>query len=224
VVVRLNGRQVADYALAPENGDGADLVLRIPGTDLKAGGNTLTLERAGAAGAEGGSTVFYSAAFRQTVAGDAALPESTSAGIVVEREFLRVLPRRRAGADSWRLDTERTGDRFRQGDPLRVRLTLTVPEDLAYVLIEDAFPSGCEVTERGTAEETVAWGYWYSSVDVRDDRIAFFARTLPKGRHVIEYNLRAQTPGSFHALPALLQPMYAPETRAESAETVVNIR
>jgi alpha-2-macroglobulin len=59
---------------------------------------------------------------------------------------------------------------------------------------------------------------------VRDDHIAFFAKTLPKGTHVIEYNLRAQTPGQYHTLPTFLQAMYEPERRAYSAESRVEVR
>ena len=75
-------------------------------------------------------------------------------------------------------------------------ITITVPEDLTYVLIEDPFPAGCETTERGTAAEEHTsgdWSFWWSHVDVRDTHIAFFARNMPKGKHVIEYNIRAQT-------------------------------
>jgi hypothetical protein len=105
-----------------------------------------------------------------------------------------------------------------------VRLTFQVPSDLSYVLIEDAFPSGCEVTERGEAGEgSEDWDNWWSSTDVRDDRIAFFARRMSRGKHTVEYNLRAQTPGTFAALPTLLQAMYAPDVRAESAEDRVVI-
>ena len=37
---------------------------------------------------------------------------------------------------------------------------------------------------------------------------------MSKGKHVIEYNLRAQTPGSYHVLPAFLEPMYQPDIHA----------
>ena len=61
-------------------------------------------------------------------------------------------------------------------------------------------------------------------MDVRDEKIAFFARSMSKGKHVIEYNLRAQTPGSYHVLPAFLEPMYQPDIHAESAESRVEVR
>lgn len=217
LVVRVNGRMVQTYALTPETANERELVLRVPASELRAGNNRITLERTG-----GTSTVFYAATLRQTVALDP-IPALATDGLTVEREYRRVLPRK-IGLDSWRLGTEPTNNRLAQNDRLRVRLTLTTTRDLSYVLIEDAFPSGCEVTERGSEYETVEWGHWYSSVDIRDDRVAFFARTLPKGKHVIEYNLRAQTPGSYRALPTLLQPMYVPEIRAESAGARVEVR
>ena len=110
------------------------------------------------------------------------------------------------------------------GDRIRVRLTITAKQDTEYVLIEDAFPAGCEVTERGDISEAGEWGEWWSSVDVRDDRAAFFARSVTAGTHTIEYNLRPQTPGTYHALPTLVQAMYAPEKRAFSNEATVEVR
>jgi uncharacterized protein YfaS (alpha-2-macroglobulin family)/5-hydroxyisourate hydrolase-like protein (transthyretin family) len=217
VRILLNGQAFRSYTLTPDLIREPEIVLRLPATALRPGKNTVLLERTG-----GSSTVFYSVELRQKVAMED-MPAVSPYKIGIKREYLRVLPKK-IGQDSWTLQTEPTGNRLRQGDRIRVRLTLTVPQDMAYVLIEDPFPSGCEVTERGTAEETELWGFWYSSVDVRDDRIAFFARTLTKGEHVIEYNLRAQTPGSYHALPTLLQGMYIPETRGESAEARVEVR
>jgi uncharacterized protein YfaS (alpha-2-macroglobulin family) len=224
VRVRLNGKVIKTYDLTPSAGlTGAaatpsDIVLRIPQRLLGAAKNDVTLERVG-----GTSPVFYSVQLRQTVASEdmaAVAPDNLS----IKREYLRVLPRQ-AGQDRWTLQTEATNNQLKQGDQIRVRLTLNVTRDMSYVLIEDPFPSGCEVTERGTTDVTSDdWDYWWSSMDVRDDRIAFFARTLTKGKHTIQYNLRAQTPGSYHALPSLLQAMYAPETRAEAAETQVVVR
>jgi uncharacterized protein YfaS (alpha-2-macroglobulin family) len=95
------------------------------------------------------------------------------------------------------------------------------------VLVEDAYPAGCEPTERGTSEveshDDHCEGEWWDNTEVRDDRIAFFARRLGPGRHVIEYTLRAQTAGSYSALPAAMAPMYAPGLRAESAENLILI-
>src|SRR5262249_28660171 len=145
----------------------------------------------------------------------------------VKREVLRVLPRK-VGDDAWRLATEPVADgRFQQGDRLRVQLTITAEKDASYVVIEDGFPSGAEGTGRGTAEEggrEGGWGFWYVHVDVRDDRIAFFASSLPAGTHVIEYNLRAQTPGTCRALPTEITGMYDAALHSSSAGTKIEVK
>ena len=229
VTVEVNGNAWQTLALTANNLREKEIVLRVPPALLHAGRNAIRLTRAG-----GNSPIFYSTQARQTIAGEdiAARANATNTenskakggeAIGIDRQYLRVAAKR-AGDNPWDLRTEPTHNQMAAGDRIRVRLTLSVPRDMAYVLIEDPFPAGCEVSERGDSADVLDWNYWWSSVDVRDDRIAFFARSLPQGQHVIEYNLRAQTPGAYHTLPTLLQAMYAPETRAESVETKVEIK
>jgi uncharacterized protein YfaS (alpha-2-macroglobulin family) len=216
VEVMFNGKRVENPSASDEAG--GEQVLRIPWEQVRPTGNTLSLHRVGS-----GEPVFYSVQVRQTVGSDGPLPPfSPTIPIEVTREYRRLLPRA-AGTSGWTLASEATNGHLNAGDRIRVRLTFNVPRDLSYVLIEDAFPAGCETSERGTAEAEDDWSNWWSSADVRDDRIAFFARHMSRGKHTIEYNLRAQTPGSYNALPTLLQAMYAPEVRAEAGETRVSI-
>ncbi len=237
LTVRINGQQIKSLDVAAvdqsateagANGRDAERIIRVPASALKAGPNTLTVE------SSSGGTVFYTASLRQTVAapeGQDLAPLTSPVlepGLTITREYLRVLPRR-SSPNSFSLATEDAGNRFTQGDSVRVRLTINAPREIGYVLIEDAYPSGMEPTERGTAEqdhssETGDWGWWYSNVDVRDDRIAVFARTLSGGKHVFEYNLRAQTPGRSRALPAQLQGMYAEGLRVESGDTSLEVK
>jgi hypothetical protein len=222
LTVRVNGKEAARYDLAAE-GEERELLARVPSSLLTTGRNTLEVTREGGSG-----TVFWTGGLREIVGAPRGgeLAAFGAEGITVKREYLRVAPEK-TGGDAWRLAaTLASGNRFRQGDSVRVRLTVTAPRDVAYVLIEDRFPSNLEVTERGSAEEVVdegGWSYWYSSVDVRDDRIAFFATSLTKGTHTVEYNLRAQTPGGCRALPAQMQAMYDPAVRAESADARVEV-
>jgi uncharacterized protein YfaS (alpha-2-macroglobulin family) len=224
VAVRLNDVVLKTIDLATDAKGEPEIVLDLPTKELRPGRNTLRVTREGGSG-----TIFYAGALRQTVAAPAGqeMAPVVSGGVTVKREVLRVLPRK-VGDDAWRLATEPVADgRFRQGDRLRVRLTITAERDASYVVIEDAFPSGAEVTERGTAEEEVtdgSWGFWYDHVDVRDDRIAFFARSLPKGTHVIEYNLRAQTPGASRALPTEVTGMYDAALHSSSAGTRIEVK
>jgi uncharacterized protein YfaS (alpha-2-macroglobulin family) len=218
LAVVLNGKTVKTLDLAANTEP--ELQVTLPVGSLKPGPNTFELRPRGTAG-----TVFYAGALRQLVAAPTAgeLPSVESGGVTVKREIVRVLPQK-VGEDGWRLGVEDTKGRFQQGDRLRVRLTITAKKAASYVLIEDRFPSGCEISQRGTEEEVVeSWGYWYDHVDVRDDRIAFFARNLPAGKQVIEYNLRAQTPGTSRALPTQVQGMYDAALRAESDSTRVEV-
>jgi uncharacterized protein YfaS (alpha-2-macroglobulin family) len=224
VAVRLNDVVLKTIDLATDARGEPEIVLDLPTKELRPGRNTFQVTRE-----SGSGTIFYAGALRQTVSAPAGaeLAPVVSGGVTVKREVLRVLPRK-VGDDAWRLATEPVADgRFQQGDRLRVRLTITAERDASYVVIEDAFPSGAEVTERGTAEEEVTeggWGFWYDHVDVRDDRIAFFAHSLPTGTHVIEYNLRAQTPGTCRTLPAEVTGMYDAALHSSSAGTRIEVQ
>jgi uncharacterized protein YfaS (alpha-2-macroglobulin family) len=59
--------------------------------------------------------------------------------------------------------------------------------------------------------------------ELRDRKVALFVDKLPEGVWEIRYDVRAEVPGQFHALPVLGQAMYVPEIRANSAEVRINI-
>ena len=59
---------------------------------------------------------------------------------------------------------------------------------------------------------------------LRDRKIAMFLDKLPEGVWEIRYELRAEVPGQFHALPLLGHAMYVPEIRANGAETRLEVR
>jgi hypothetical protein len=54
--------------------------------------------------------------------------------------------------------------------------------------------------------------------ELRDRKVALFLDKLPEGVWQIRYDLRAEAPGTFHALPVLGHAMYVPEIRCNSAE------
>jgi len=60
--------------------------------------------------------------------------------------------------------------------------------------------------------------------ELRERLVALFITDLPQGVWEIRYQLRAETPGDFHGLPAMGEAMYAPRIRANSAEQRVRIR
>ncbi len=60
--------------------------------------------------------------------------------------------------------------------------------------------------------------------ELRDRKVAMFASRLPQGVWEIRYALRAEVPGSFHALPLMGSAMYVPEIRANSDEVRVEVK
>lgn len=59
--------------------------------------------------------------------------------------------------------------------------------------------------------------------ELRDRQVALFIDHLPQGIWEIRYDVRAETPGQFHALPVTGGAMYVPEVRCNSAEVRVNV-
>ena len=116
-----------------------------------------------------------------------------------------------------------------RGDLVEVQLTLDVPEESWYVVVDDPLPAGFEaLNERlGTTSHLASiYGgpdtYWeqygYNRKDVRDERVSFFVRYLAPGEHTLTYLVRATTGGIFTALPTQVYPMYEPDvwSRSES--------
>jgi uncharacterized protein YfaS (alpha-2-macroglobulin family) len=59
--------------------------------------------------------------------------------------------------------------------------------------------------------------------ELRDRKVALFLDRLPEGVWEMRYDLRAEVPGQFHALPVLAHAMYVPEIRANSAEVRITV-
>lgn len=59
--------------------------------------------------------------------------------------------------------------------------------------------------------------------ELRDRRVALFIDKLPEGVWEIRYDLRAEAPGTFHALPLIGQAMYVPEIRSNGTEVRLTV-
>jgi uncharacterized protein YfaS (alpha-2-macroglobulin family) len=107
------------------------------------------------------------------------------------------------------------GATFKSGELVEVELEIDSKNDYEYLVFEDYKAAGFEPVEVRSGYNGNDLGAY---VEFRDERVAFFARTLARGKHSVSYRLRAEIPGRFHALPARAQAMYAPELRANSDE------
>ncbi|BCM91290.1 hypothetical protein IAD21_03156 [Abditibacteriota bacterium] len=113
------------------------------------------------------------------------------------------------------------GAQVKSGDLIEVELVVNAKNDYEYLLFEDMKAAGFEpVDVRSGYDSNDNLSYY---VEMRDDKTAFFVSNLPQGRRVLRYRVRAEVPGTFHALPTNGYAMYAPEVRATSDELRVNI-
>ena len=120
------------------------------------------------------------------------------------------------------------------GDLILVTLSVQpVGHSARYLLISDPVPAGMKaLDERSLAITGLRepdeynwedWNYWYAGRDLLDDRVDLYADYL-SGRQTMTYVLRAQTPGTFTALPTHAFLMYDPEVQGYAPAATLTVR
>ncbi len=67
------------------------------------------------------------------------------------------------------------------------------------------------------------WNYWYSGREIYQDRVELYADTFGGEQEFTVY-MRAQTPGTFTALPTIAELMYDPSIRGRSSAATLTIK
>jgi alpha-2-macroglobulin len=133
--------------------------------------------------------------------------------------------------------------------PITTQLTLVLPHDSHYVMIEDFIPAGMEILNRNlrTSQQGIegtdasvqvqseqfdqsnpfadGWGWWlFHEPQIRDDGILFSADYLPAGTYVLTYTLVPLQAGEYRVLPAHAWESFFPEVQGTSAGAVFEIK
>ena len=133
--------------------------------------------------------------------------------------------------------------------PITAQLTLVLPHDSHYVMVEDFIPAGMEVLNRSlkTTQQGIegteasvqvqseqfddsnpfadGWGWWlFHEPQIRDDGILFSADYLPAGTYVLTYTLVPLQAGEYRVLPAHAWESFFPEVQGTSAGAVFEIK
>lgn len=149
--------------------------------------------------------------------------------IFVRREYFRLVPHptllKGVVYDKVPLTGGGTVD---SGERIEVVATVDAKNDYDYLLFEDLKPAGFEAValQSGTplyAQDPKGTRSTWVYQELRDRKVAMFIDHLPQGLWEIRYTLRAEVPGSFHALPLLGEAMYVPEVRANGEEVRVEV-
>ncbi|MFN8422147.1 MAG: MG2 domain-containing protein [Anaerolineae bacterium] len=232
--VTLGDKRLGQGTVDADNVDEPE-TLAAPVADLLgAGGGRLTITKSGPGRA------YYGAWLRYFVPAASAPP--VAHGVTLGRQYLQVNPRTLKATGQPATDVK-------VGDYVQVKLTLIVPHELRYVLLEDPLPAGFEAvdtslrttsgaasgpelteqtdeSEQDQAErgwwEWDWWSYWVAS-QIRDEKVAAFAEVLGAGSYDYTYLARAGVAGTFNVIPALVQEMYFPEVFGRSAGGVLTV-
>jgi uncharacterized protein YfaS (alpha-2-macroglobulin family) len=128
--------------------------------------------------------------------------------------------------------------------PVTAQLTLVLPHDSYYVMVEDFIPAGTEILNRGlkTSQQGIestevqvqfdeedpfadGWGWWlFHEPQIRDEGILFTADYLPAGTYVLTYTLIPLQAGEYRVLPAHAWESFFPEVQGTSAGAVFEIK
>lgn len=121
------------------------------------------------------------------------------------------------------------GESVASNDRIEVRVTVEAKNDYSYLVFEDLKPAGFEAVELQSGASLYATGVGTSRTqwvyrELRDRKVALFIDHLPQGLWEIRYTLRAEVPGTYHALPLSGQAMYVPDVRANGDEVRVEVK
>lgn len=232
--VLVNGKIVANNSISAKNMLSAPSQHAIDGGLLRSGKNTIEIRRT----AGSGPLYFMTQANFFTEE-----PRIKSAGheLYIHRQYLELHPTptllKGVGTRRQQLHDQA---KVNSGHRVEVVMLIEAKNDYSYVLIEDFKPAGLEATliksgsnvymRKLTASgvkalkagkntlqaEDYAGGTTPVYQELRDQKVANFVDHVPQGYWELRYEMRAETPGTFNALPAKAEAMYIPEIKANS--------
>ena len=225
--VVVDGKVAKSVKVDAENLFSCDNAVVIDGADVAGGKHIIEVRR------RGRGPVYYNTWLSYFTTED--LITRAGLEIKVHRKYYRLVQRKDATADvpggrgqalkQARLVYDRQPlahlGELTSGDLVEIELEIESKNDYEYLVFEDPKAAGFEPVDR---QSGYTGGYPSVYRQLRDDRVAFFFRTLGRGRHSVSYRVRAEIPGRFSALPTLGSAMYAPELKANSDEIRLGIR
>ncbi|MFT7511710.1 MAG: hypothetical protein ACI9QL_000917 [Candidatus Omnitrophota bacterium] len=223
--VLVDGRKVKEVHITKDNLFTFDNQVLLEGESLSSGEHTISFRK------QGEGPLYYNAYLTNFTLED----YITKAGleVKVERKIYRLNPADKTvkaqGARGQAVDQkvekyerELLADlaTLKSGDLVEVELEIESKNDYEYLIFEDMKAAGFEPVEVRSGYNGNDMGAY---VEFRDEKVAFFVRSLARGKHSVSYRLRAEIPGRFSALPARGFAMYAPELKANSDEIKLKI-
>jgi uncharacterized protein YfaS (alpha-2-macroglobulin family) len=223
----VNGTEVTRKRVTADEALGAPSKFVISRDLIRDGENEISIERN-----LGNGPIYFSAAAEFFTLEEPLKPAGNE--IFVLRQYYKLVnhPTLLKGIVSERVGLN-DGETVKSGDRVEVVLTVEAKNNYEYLIFEDLKPAGLEAVQLrsggnlyarevkpdGTFTGRTRWVYQ----ELRDRKVALFIDRLPQGLWQLTYEMRAEAPGAFHALPVLGHAMYVPEIRTNGAETRITI-
>lgn len=225
----LNGVNIAEgQAAGPQNLTTVTTITPLSQMMLN-GANQLTISRQAGVG-----RLYYRALL--SVLRPVETAPAINQGIAVSREYLQCNGEKCQPVTSYQMREDESGR-------LTARVTVTIPNDAYYFLLEDFIPAGADIldpslktSQQGEESQSVeiqydendpfgaGWGWWYfNRPQVYRERILWSADYLPAGTYVLTYTIIPSLPGEYRVLPAHAWLAYFPEVQGTTAGAVFKI-
>jgi uncharacterized protein YfaS (alpha-2-macroglobulin family) len=237
----VNGNTVATKQVGAGDALSAPGRFDIPRELLRDGANEITLRRTSGAG-----PLYFSAQAKFFSLEEPLRPAGNE--IFVRRQYFKLVerPTLLKGYVTERVPLN-DGETVKSGERVETVITVEAKNNYEYLLFEDLKPAGLESVQlrsgddlymrevkSGALNSRQAALMNYTDADftgrtrwvyqeLRDRKVALFIDHLPQGVWQLSYEMRAESPGVFHALPVLGQAMYVPEIRTNGEEIRVGV-
>ena len=240
--VLVNGSSIATKQITAAEALSAPTRFTVPRELIRDGVNEVTIVRK-----NGSGPLYFSAEAEFFSLEEPLKPVGNE--IFVRRQYFKLVnhPTLLKGVVSERVPLN-DGETVKSGERVEVVLTVEAKNNYEYLLFEDLKPAGLEAVQLrsgenlyirelksgaltdkntslmnfGSATDFTGRSVWVYQ-ELRDRKVAMFIDRLPEGVWQLSYELRAEAPGAFHALPVLGHAMYVPEIRTNGAETRVRV-
>jgi uncharacterized protein YfaS (alpha-2-macroglobulin family) len=238
----VNGKSIASKQIGAVDALSAPTQFEIPREVIRDGINEITIRRQSGAG-----PIYFSAQSKFFSLEEPLTPAGNE--IFVRRQYFKLVNHQTLlkGYVSERVPLN-DGETVKSGERVETVLTIEAKNNYDYLLFEDLKPSGLEAVALRSGENVYAkelksgalksknstlmnfvssanftgrqqWVYQ----ELRDRKVALFIDHLPEGVWQLSYEMRAESPGAFHALPVLGHAMYVPEIRTNGAEIRIKV-
>jgi uncharacterized protein YfaS (alpha-2-macroglobulin family) len=227
IEVFLNGSPIGKYAVNRDNLFSQDNTIVLTGDQVATGKQTLEIRRSG-------KGTLYANAFLEVFTLEENL-RPAGLEIKLDRRVTRLVPLETStqvpdstgqiatqATNKFRREPLTAGAKLNTGDRIEVELVLKSKNDYEYLVISDAKAAGFEAVDSLSGYTRDDEGL-HVYREPRAATVDFFIRQLPRGTHSLRYELRAETPGVYKALPATMEGIYAPELRANSQDIPLEI-